>query len=608
MADQDRMDADSEFSIGTLETDLKHEENVLDLALDKAEYYSNSLLQVVESDVVSEKGFLTFFTVEFYDHDTKATDVSTGLQPSYSTLFSFKNKVDDYYIQFLQSNRLKLEVFVNKAQKVKKIGFANIILRELIEKDYDTMEGMKSPIITGIINIMSSANPSLRIGSIKYKMRMRKSLNEALRWFREKHDLNVAQRSKRVTQKYLNTKVIAINVMKCTDLFSQHATDQSKIQPYFFYNFYTFPDYFSKTVLGENPEYNDIQTFSTEIDSKFKDYTEEKSLEISILDDSVSVGVNVKDVEDESIDDMIGTAHIPLFDLGKGRGIWDRYVVKNLNGDITGMIEVKITVHNSIEEVNMPNYQRMELSADEWGKEFLFKICYRYVDKENIDLNSLFAIFSKGEEYISKQNFRDTIIPKKSGVSESEIDMFMKDCEPFQRRGHMTREEFVSIMRVPFKRAIQEDRIRRKELGQRNDSEDDEDLRRDTQTDKDRHTDRSKRSGRDRESARSKTKDHEDRKSTHRSNKENEHSQRSTVGIEDIKAKIKDFLVQNKISLQLFYEYIDQDGDKRLSMDEFITKFKRIEIDMSEEEAKKLFYYCDPNNSGEVTYREFATS
>jgi len=210
----ERLDVESEFSYATLETDLKHEENILDLALDKAEYYNNSLLQVVESDVVSEKGFLTFFTVEFYDHDTKATDVTAGLQPAYSTLFSFKNKVDDYYIQYLQSHRIKLELFLNKSQRVKKIGFANIVLRELIERDYDTADGMKSPIITGIINIMSSANPALRIGSIKYKMRMRKSLNEALRWFREKHDLTIAQRPKRVTQQYLNTKVIAINVIK----------------------------------------------------------------------------------------------------------------------------------------------------------------------------------------------------------------------------------------------------------------------------------------------------------------------------------------------------------------------------------------------------------
>jgi hypothetical protein len=423
-AEIDKYGSESEFSFATLDTDLKHEENILDFALDKAEYYSNSLYQVVETDVISEKGFLTFFTVEFYDHDVKATDVTNGLEPAYSTLFSFKNKVDDYYIQFLQSNRVKLELFINKSQKVRKIGFANIALRELIERDYDTLDGMKTPIITGIININSSANPSLRIGSIKYKMRMRKSLNEALRWFREKNELNTAQRSKKVTQQYLHTKIIAINVIRCFDLKSKHAKDSEKIQPFFNYSFYKFDEYSSRTSIGANPEFNDIKTFSTEIDDKFKNYTEEKTFEISVFDDSVNLAIAT---DDESIDDLIGIAHIPLFDVSKGTGLWDRYALKDYNGNINGMIEVKVTVHDNLEDINAKYLQKAESKTDEWSKEFLFKICFQYIDKQNCNLSTIFSIFSKGEENITRQNFRDTIIPRKCGVTDSEVDMFIKD-------------------------------------------------------------------------------------------------------------------------------------------------------------------------------------
>ena len=528
--------------------------------------------------------------------------------PAYSTLFSFKNKVDDYYIQYLQSHRVKLELFLNKAQRVKKIGFANIVLRELIERDYDTADGMKSPIITGIINIMSSANPALRIGSIKYKMRMRKSLNEALRWFREKNDLNVAQRPKRVTQQYLHTKVIAINVIKCTDLRSRYATSEEKMQPFFFYNFYTNEEYFSKTSNGTSPEFNDIKTFSTEIDSKFKDYTEEKPLEISVLDDSVNMGNTAKEMDRDHIDDMIGVAQVPLFELAKGHTIWDTFTVKDYNGDITGMIEVKITVHNSVEDLNMPQLNRTELTPNDWGKEFLFKVCYRYMGKQYVDLNTLFAVFSKGEESISRQNFKDTIIPKKSGVTESEIEMFIKDCEPFQRRGYMTRDEFLSIMRVPFKRAMQEHRIRKQELGEQDDDEQDEeddDLRRATHQSDREDTKRSKHT--DRRSERQATE--EDRKSSHRSNKSSKKSShRDFSNIDKIKDKIKDFILKDKISLQLFYEYIDKDGDKRLDIKEFVGKLGKIDLDMTPDEAETLFNYCDANGSGEITYKEFATA
>lgn len=587
----DRMDVDSEFSYATLETDLKHEENILDLALDKAEYYTNSLLQVVESDVVSEKGFLTFFTVEFFDHDVKATDVNKGLEPAYSTLFSFKNKVDDYYIEFLQTNRIKLELFLNKSQKAKKIGFANVALRELIERDYDTMEGMKSPIITGLININSSANPSLRIGMIKYKMRMRKSLNEALRWFREKHDLNTAMRSKKVTQQYLNTKIIAIQIVRCTDLHSKNAKHPDKIQPFIYYNFYKFDEYYSKSSSGPNPEFNDIKTYSTEIDEKFKNYTEEKTFEIHVLDDSVhNVDANTIDV-DETIDDMIGVAHVPLFDLAKGNNLWDTFTVKDYNGNVNGMIEVKITLHDTLEDVNAPFLRRAEFTSDDWTKEFLFKICFRYVDKEHVSLTNLFAIFSKGEENISRQNFKDTIIPKRCGVTESEIEMFIKDCEPFRRRGYMNRDEFTALMRGPYKRAVHEERIRRKELQQRRDSEDDEeDFKRATkqtfkETKKDADKDTNRRpaipmDNRKKYSVTPPPRIVEEEKSTYDFSR-----------IDVVKGKIKEFMVKDGISLSLFYEYIDKDGDKRLDLNEFQTKIKNIGIDMTPHEIETLFRY-----------------
>ena len=597
----DKYDADSEFSFATLETDLKHEENMLDFAIDKAEYYPNSLHQIVEADVISEKGFLSFFTVEFYDHDVKATDVTNGLEPSYSTLFSFKNKVDDYYIQFLQSNRVKLELFLNKSQKVKKIGFANVTLREIIERDYDTIEGTRTPIITGIININSSANPSLRIGSIKYKMRMRKSLNEALRWYKEKNDLNTAQRSKKITQQYLHTKIIAISVIRCFDLKSKHTKDPAKIEPFFFYNFYKFDEYYSRTSKGPNPEFNDIKTFSTELDSKFKNYTEEKTFEISVLDDSVNLAAKMSD--DDTIDDMIGVAHIPLFDVVKGQGLWDKFTVKDYNGNVNGMIEVKVTVHDSLEDINNKYLQKAELRTDEWSKQFLFKVCSQYVDKPNVNLTSLFSIFSKGEENISRQNFRDTIIPRKFGVSDSEVEMFIKDCEPLQRRGHMNREEFISIMRGPYKMAIQENRVRR-QAKEDNRGSDSEDFGRATKQSA-RHPEEETKGSLMKGSTMHKKSD-----PIVAMDMKKEHSFGRTVTfdlsrIEVIKAKIKDFMIKDGISLSLFYEYIDKDGDKMLSRDEFGTKIRAVGIDMSEPECEALFKYIDRDNSGEISNKEF---
>jgi hypothetical protein len=70
-----------EFSEFSQETGLKPEENVLDLAVDFADFYGESLSQVLDVTDLTKENFLTFLTVEFYDHDTKATDVSDGFKP-----------------------------------------------------------------------------------------------------------------------------------------------------------------------------------------------------------------------------------------------------------------------------------------------------------------------------------------------------------------------------------------------------------------------------------------------------------------------------------------------------------------------------------------------
>lgn len=88
---------------------------MLDLAIDFADFFGESLSQVLDVTDLTKENFLTFLTVEFYDHDTKATDVSDGFKPSYATQFSFKNKVDDYYIRFLESKHVKVEVFLSKS-------------------------------------------------------------------------------------------------------------------------------------------------------------------------------------------------------------------------------------------------------------------------------------------------------------------------------------------------------------------------------------------------------------------------------------------------------------------------------------------------------------
>jgi hypothetical protein len=76
--------------------------------------------------------------VDFYNHDTKTTDLAMTDAPVYNTLFSFKNTVDDFYLRHLQTDTILVDVFAcpfENERKTVKIGYARLPLNKLIEKD-----------------------------------------------------------------------------------------------------------------------------------------------------------------------------------------------------------------------------------------------------------------------------------------------------------------------------------------------------------------------------------------------------------------------------------------------------------------------------------------
>lgn len=128
------------------------------------------LRQEVDLLDYTSKNFSTFLTVEFFDHDTKVTDVSEGFMPNYATQFSFKNVVDDFYIKYLETKQIKLEVFITKATKAEPLGFILIPLNDLIISESKLSKGSKSAVIHNVSYIMSAKDPSKKLGQLRYKI------------------------------------------------------------------------------------------------------------------------------------------------------------------------------------------------------------------------------------------------------------------------------------------------------------------------------------------------------------------------------------------------------------------------------------------------------
>jgi hypothetical protein len=105
----------TEFSMVTDESEMAPQENAMDLIVNAANFDRARLSQILGNKELLPSAVQTFITVDFYNHETRHSDLAEGFEPNYSTQFSFKNNVDDFYIQYLEKNYLLLEVFLSRA-------------------------------------------------------------------------------------------------------------------------------------------------------------------------------------------------------------------------------------------------------------------------------------------------------------------------------------------------------------------------------------------------------------------------------------------------------------------------------------------------------------
>ena len=75
----------------TDESEIGVKENMIDLKISNAAFDRVALVQLTGGAELIPGNVQTFLAVDFYNHDTKNTDMAEGFEPKYNTLFSFKN-------------------------------------------------------------------------------------------------------------------------------------------------------------------------------------------------------------------------------------------------------------------------------------------------------------------------------------------------------------------------------------------------------------------------------------------------------------------------------------------------------------------------------------
>ena len=130
---------------------------------------------------------------------------------------------------------MKLDFYISKNNSAIHLGTAHVYLREIIDREaIDT--GFKTSVIQKTVRIMPAGkgNSDQPIGSLRFKMRIRKPISEAIRFYREKNEISHMGATTYQMGERGSRKIVTIQIVGCKDLKVKYG-EIAKIAPFFFY-------------------------------------------------------------------------------------------------------------------------------------------------------------------------------------------------------------------------------------------------------------------------------------------------------------------------------------------------------------------------------------
>jgi hypothetical protein len=425
-------DAITEFSRDETDTDYGLNDNCLDIYLGEA---------IFEEGLERELGFrvanmMSFCSVDFYLHEPQLSNLCSGSKPIYNIQISFNVIIDDNFLNYLECDYIVVDIYYVHDNVQTIFGKGKIPLSQILEQENPTDHkltnlhgGMLSRVVNNVCTVYYARDASIMIGSIHYKMRMRKPILELIKWHKEKnqiireispiHDIMMKQVEKDLmaVNNYTKGKVMGITVLLTKALGLKLAGPPRKLMPYIYYQFYKFDEHFTKTAFGTDPLFQDVKKYEVVYDNAFHEYVMYQNLEILVMDDSRQLEVEMKNnqnnnavnlVDSPEYNDLIGIAKVPLKDLIINNLIQNNFPIYNQNGQYAGEIVINILWEQIAIDSDENNKLPYEVRA--WEENIVIQLA-DLMKHKGLNLNSAFEIFDReNKQLISLINFRDTVL------------------------------------------------------------------------------------------------------------------------------------------------------------------------------------------------------
>ena len=413
------------------EEDYAIDENCLDLYITGANYDIECVKNKLGLEI---DNLMSFISVDFYLHETQTSNLMSGKNPNYNLQLSFKVVVDENFIIFLQDDYIIIELYYLKNNTQTIFANGKINLNQLIQIENDP----RTRVVHGYIEMFCIDDSSIKICDIKYKMRMRKSILEKIKWINEKNKLfkeldpiNEANMKimgeLNLKQPFLNMALydkdnihnkvynITITITKAEGL--KIIGPSRRIQPYIYYRFYKQNEHFSNTMAGTDPLFDDVEVYTCVYNGNFHEYLDRETLNIYIFDSSrpIQVDTDGKEVEmvrNNNNTDLIGICKIKLRGLILNNKIESKFPVLNEEGtDNMGYLVVSIVAEEIILDSDDKKTKNIFDSKVIEGIDPLIIKLASVLREKGLNMNNAFRIFDKDDEdQISLENFKSIVL------------------------------------------------------------------------------------------------------------------------------------------------------------------------------------------------------
>lgn len=433
-------DSITEFTKDDTDNALGINENILDLYLGEA---------VLEDGISTELGIklndlLTFASVDFFMHDIQTSNLASGKRPWYNLQIKYHVIEDEHFIKYIDSgSNMTIEINYLKNNVSYLLGYGHINLKQLLEVENDIETNNNSRVINSVCPIFFKNDSSLLIGNVHYKMRMRNSIKDTLKWLYEKmklvnnndnldHVINLNSDDKinnlRTIPDLNKGRVMQVTIMISQLINLKISGPPHEIRPYIWYQFQN-QEHFSKTASGHSPMLEDIFTTNCIYNTEFNDYIQNGELSIMVLDDFRSLEVKVNQTGDKNIvdlvdnpeiEDFIGICNINLKSLILSDKIQGNFPIINRDGNKSGEIFLLIfweQINVIDNKLSISPYEKKSYEED------LIISLGTLLRNKKLTLESAFEFFNlDNQENITISNFKLVMMTQLKYSDPKKID------------------------------------------------------------------------------------------------------------------------------------------------------------------------------------------